>query len=257
MTNEQEVDFWKTIESLNNLELLPNLVVIGSWAEYLYQDYFETEYIANIHTRDLDFLYPNIHKPARKINLIEEMEKLGFVHDNVRDGVSTFYKKDSLEIEFLTRILGAGDHISCYIEPIGIKADGIRDLNIFAGNTLAVSTHGFTVFVPEPACYAIQKILINPTRLPEYKKGPDIEKVRRLLPHISKDFNQIKKFSEIYSKLTKKQIAIFNQVCIDNKLQICQNIISLGNKLNGLNKNPEKTILQKKQLDDNAPSPSD
>lgn len=87
MTNEQEVDFWKTIESLNNLELLPNLVVIGSWAEYLY------------------------------------MEKLGFVHDNVRDGVSTFYKKDSLEIEFLTRILGAGDHISCYIEPIGIKAD--------------------------------------------------------------------------------------------------------------------------------------
>lgn len=48
MTNEQEIDFWNTIESLNRLELLPNLVVIGSWAEYLYQDYFDTEYVANI-----------------------------------------------------------------------------------------------------------------------------------------------------------------------------------------------------------------
>lgn len=256
MTNEQEIDFWKTIESLNNLELLPNLVVIGSWAEYLYQDYFDTEYVANIHTRDLDFLYPNIHKPTKKVNLIQEMEKLGFVHDNVRDGVSTFYKKDSLEVEFLTRILGAGDHISSYIEPIGIKADGIRDLNIFAGNTLAVSTHGFTVYVPEPACYAIQKILINPTRLPEYKKGPDIEKVRRLLPHIAQDFNQIKKFSGIYSKLSKKQVAVFQKVCEENKLQISQNIITLGNKLNGLNKTPERINHTKSSPEDN-PSPSD
>lgn len=96
----------------------------------------------------------------------------------------------------------------------------------------------------------------NPTRLPEYKQGPDIEKVRRLLPHIAQDYNQIKRFSEIYSKLTKKQIAIFKKVCEVNNLQICQNIISLGNKLNGLNKTSERTNNLPPHPDDH-PSPSD
>lgn len=65
MDIDQELAFWETIKILDEKHVLPCVMVIGSWAEYIYSYYFESNYQPNIRTRDVDFLYPNIRKPIK------------------------------------------------------------------------------------------------------------------------------------------------------------------------------------------------
>lgn len=78
----------------------------------------------------------------------------------------------------------------------------------FDGNLL-------TLTVPEPAVYVIQKILTNSERNPPEKKTKDIEAVKELLHHIQKSDYHTTKLKEVYTKLTKKQLKVFNAVCKD------------------------------------------
>ena len=55
MRKEQENVFWKTIKAFNELGILQNIMIIGSWAEYLYPQLFETDFVPNLKTRDVDF----------------------------------------------------------------------------------------------------------------------------------------------------------------------------------------------------------
>ena len=72
--------------------------------------------------------------------------------------------------------------------------------------------------VPEPAVYAVQKILTNPQREPPEKKAKDIEAVRELLYHIEKSDYHRTKLKEVYAVLTKKQLKILQTVCQENQL---------------------------------------
>ncbi len=83
-------------------------MVIGSWAEFLYAYYFNSEFLPNIRTRDIDFLYPNIRKPAKPVQLERKMVEAGFTiaRDTLTEVVKMF-KEDLLEIEFITRQVGA------------------------------------------------------------------------------------------------------------------------------------------------------
>ena len=47
MIKEQEDVFWKIIRILDELKILSHIMIIGSWAEYLYKDLSETEFIPN------------------------------------------------------------------------------------------------------------------------------------------------------------------------------------------------------------------
>lgn len=104
---------------------------------------------------------------------------------------SRFYKEDLLELEFLTRILGAGTEGKIEIKSLGITSEGLRVINIlglFAKEVKVLSPdkNEYTIIVPEPAVYVIQKILTNPTRKPPEKKQKDIAAVKELLYHIEK-----------------------------------------------------------------------
>lgn len=57
LTKEQEDIFWDTMRVLNELDILENVVVMGSWAEYLYQDIFGKSYKPLLKTRDIDLMY--------------------------------------------------------------------------------------------------------------------------------------------------------------------------------------------------------
>jgi hypothetical protein len=58
--------FWDTMKELSKNEVLGYIVLIGSWAEYIYEasNYFK-EFEANLKTRDIDFLIKNINKPEK------------------------------------------------------------------------------------------------------------------------------------------------------------------------------------------------
>ena len=63
MLKVQEEYFWEMIDILDELKVLPNIMIIGSWAEYLFPVLFDSDFIPNIHTRDVDLFYRNINLP--------------------------------------------------------------------------------------------------------------------------------------------------------------------------------------------------
>ena len=222
MTKEQENAFWQTIKVFNEIGLLQHVMVIGSWAEYLYPSLFETDFVPNLKTRDVDFFYRNINIPKEKIPLIEKLKEIGYVYDEV-DGISRFYKEDLLELEFLTRVLGAGVEGKMKIKPLGITSEGLRVINILASFACEVEKTLPTgelvkINVPEPAVYVVQKILTNPIREPPEKKAKDIAAVKELLYHIEKSEMHMLKLKEVFLTLSAKQRKTLKQVCEENKI---------------------------------------
>ena len=59
MRKEQEEAFWLTIKAFKEIGLLQHVMLIGSWAEYLYPPLFETDFMPNLKTRDVDFFWLN------------------------------------------------------------------------------------------------------------------------------------------------------------------------------------------------------
>lgn len=222
MINEQENAFWQTIKVFKEIGLLQHVMIIGSWAEYFYPSLFKTDFIPNFKTRDIDFFYRNINIPKEKIPIIEKLKEIGYVYDE-EDGISRFYKEDLLELEFLTRILGAGTEGKIEIKSLGIRSEGLRVINIlglFAKEVKVLSPdkNEYTIIVPEPAAYVVQKILTNPTRKPPEKKQKDIAAVKELLYHIEKSPEHLMKLQEVYKSLSKKQLKILKQVCAENNI---------------------------------------
>lgn len=221
MEKLQEEEFWKIIKLFDNLKILEHVVIMGSFAEYLYKDIFSSDFEPNIRTRDVDFFYKNISIPKDKINFIEEIKKLGYLQDKDRlTGVSRFYKEDILEVEFLTRLLGEGKDNSYEIRYLGIKSEGIRDINIISDFTRTIDKNGYSINIPEPAVYVIQKLLINKTRKPAYKKEKDIDSVKEILYHIKNNEEQKKLLNRIYTYLTDKQKKKVDKVCRENNIDI-------------------------------------
>lgn len=217
MDIQQEKAFWDIIKALNELDLLKHVMIIGSWAEYLYPPLFETDFIPNLRTRDVDFFYRNINLPKEKIPLIAKLREYGFLYtEDPYSAVSKFYKEDLLELEFLTRVLGSGGQNTYTIKPLGIKSEGLREMNILSDYACEVETNGYTLIVPEPAVYVIQKILTNPTRVPKSKREKDIMAVEELLVHIKQSEYHMNKLKEIYNTLNKKQLAIVDNVAREN-----------------------------------------
>lgn len=224
MLKVQEEAFWQTIDILNELGVLSNIMVIGSWAEYLYPQLFSTDFYPNIRTRDVDFFYRNISLPKEKVPLVQKLKEEGFAYDEV-DGISRFYKEDLLELEFLTRVLGSGKDSHIEIKPLGIKSEGLRVINILADFALEIEREGtngkkYKLFVPEPAVYVVQKILTNPIREPPEKKQKDIDSVKELLYHIKKSEYHSEKLKEVYTTLSKKQIKTAEKVCAENEITL-------------------------------------
>ena len=70
--NKIKKTFWETIKVLSKNEVLKHVVLIGSWAEYIYEESgLLKNFEANLKTKDIDFLIRNINKPRKKINIIE------------------------------------------------------------------------------------------------------------------------------------------------------------------------------------------
>ena len=112
---EQQAAFLETIDIFNKEGLLPYVMLVGSWAEYMYQRYvFRTDFTPNLRTRDVDFLYPNLNKPkGHEIKIIKSMEEKGFLYTvDYISGVGKFVKENLLELEFLTRVIGKGGTVN-------------------------------------------------------------------------------------------------------------------------------------------------
>lgn len=111
-TTEQSKVFWDTLHILHEAGALEHLIIIGSWAEYIYeQDGMLDGFTSAIKTRDVDFLIPNLRKPRVKVDLVSLLEDNGFiVQQSALTQQHRFFKAE-LEVEFLVREMGAGQAV--------------------------------------------------------------------------------------------------------------------------------------------------
>lgn len=219
MNREQKQAFWDTIKVLSELDILPHIMLIGSWAEYLYASLFETDFDPNIRTRDVDFFYRNLNMPNKPIRFVETMKRNGFLYDvDMVSEVARFYKEDLLEVEFLTKVIGSGAQSSYLIRALGIKAEGLRIINILDDFATDVTKNGYTIIVPLPSAYVIQKLLANPTRVPANKKEKDIAAVVNLLEHIKASEKHRQDLERVLAALTSKQLKVLDDVTKANRI---------------------------------------
>ena len=214
MLKEQREAFWDALEVFEQEGLLPYVMLIGSWAEFIYQFYFKSEFTPNLKTRDVDFLYLNLNRPKNDINLFKGLREKGFTYrEDTLSGVGKFIKGDLLELEFITRVLGKGQRIY-KIPSIGIEAEGLRIVNMLADYPLELECRDYIIIVPEPEAYVLQKLLTNPVRVPPGKKEKDIQAVRELLKHIN-----VKRLRQIFDKLPEKNQKAINSVCAEHYIE--------------------------------------
>jgi len=211
------------LDILNKAKALPYIIVIGSWAEFIYENSKVLDYKASLVTQDVDLLIPNIRKPADKINVSKALQEQGFLmNSTIMSGVglSKFHKEGLLEVEFLVQELGAGK-VEPYDTHLGVTAQGLRNMNILIDNRIEVIYNNYKITVPRPEAYILHKLVINPDRKPEYKKSKDAETVRRLVKKVDETI-----FNDIFAGLTKKQKHKVLQTCDKFFLKVVIDIIN-------------------------------
>ena len=218
MTDIKKV-FWETIEVLEKNKILDHVILIGSWAEYIYEiSGYLKKFEANLKTRDIDFLIRNINKPRKKISIIEILEKEGF--DTLIDyisGVYKFFRGKDLEIEFLVREMGKGQSEAYDVPSFGIRAEGLRHMGILIENNITLEIKNIIITVPTPQAYLLQKIIIHKKR--KNKKEKDYLSIENLWENILSRESESGKLKDLLSKLPKKQKKIVVEFMDNNLLR--------------------------------------
>lgn len=217
----QEKAFWEAIDVFKTTGALPYVMIIGSWAEYLYTHIFTEGYEPNVRTRDVDCFYPNIRKPGERIYITKAFSEHGFEYqEDTYTRVGRFIKENLLEISFLSRTMGSEQNGPRKIEAFQIYSEGMRDVNILEKYPMHVAVNDYDIVVPEPAVFIMQKLLVYPNRKPEYKREKDIVAINELLPYVLKSEIHSERLKYIYNVLSDKEQKRVNEVCAERKIEL-------------------------------------
>jgi len=215
----QENAFWEAINVFKSTGALPYVMIIGSWAEYLYTYIFTEGYEPNVRTRDVDCFYPNIRKPDERIYITKVFSEYGFEYqEDSFTRVGRFIKENLLEISFLSRTMGSEQNGPRKIEAFQIYSEGMRDVNILEKYPMHVTANDYDIVVPEPAVFIIQKLLVYNNRKPEYKREKDIVAINELLPCILKTELHTRRLHLIFDALTDKEKKRVQEVCAERRI---------------------------------------
>ena len=203
--NTQETKLLKLLKSFDDNGCSDHLILIGSWAEYLYcAAGILPDYEAVIRTLDIDFLVKNLRRPVPSINIISLAKEEGFyVEEDCLTGVTRLLSPDGLEVEFLIEQKGKGSETALKTN-LGITAQALRHLDLLRDNTLEIRHLGIKVCIPVPEAFVLHKMIINSER--KHKTEKDQTVINRMYPHLNLD-----KFNELLGALTKKERKVVNQ----------------------------------------------
>lgn len=208
----QQKEFIKFIKLLADNDCLQYVILVGSWAEFIYKESgMLGDFDPNIKTLDIDFLLINLRKPNPQKNMTQFIKDAGYIVQNdVLDGTTKILDKTGLEIEFLINKVGAGLETSLKTN-LGVVAQSLRHMDILLRNKIEVDYFGMKIFVPSPEAYVIHKMVINKQR--KGKQEKDKNAVINLFKYI--DMN---KFRGIKATLTQKEQREVDSFLSENKL---------------------------------------
>lgn len=210
----QQKEFSRFIKLLSDNDCLEHVILIGSWAEYVYQESGLLKgFNSNIKTMDMDFLIKNLRKPLPEKNIAALARAEGYlVESDVLTGVTKIYDKAGLEIEFLIGKKGAGVEQALKTN-LGVTAQTLRHMEVIIRNTIVVDYFNMKITVPMPEAYTIHKIVINQDRGLKQKKD------QMAISNIWKSLDPVKT-NQLAETLTQKEQRAFYQYCEEHGLEI-------------------------------------
>ena len=152
--------------------ILQEMMLIGSWCLYFYRFEFEHhDGMPAFRTMDVDFLIPDVHQVKHEVDVPKLLKEEGFLsHYNRSSGIIKFDHPD-LRVEFLVPELGRGHDKPLEIKKLGIRAQGLRYLNFLTSYPRPILYEDIHIRVPEPAAFALHKLIISARRLNKEKAG--------------------------------------------------------------------------------------
>ena len=206
----QENEFLKFIKLLDNNDCLSHVILVGSWAEFLYdKTKLLPEFVSNLRTLDVDFMVKNVHKPKEKIDIVKLARDDGFLVEKDRlFGTTKIINPEGLEIEFIIAKRGAGNEASVETN-LGVTAQSLRHLDLLSRYTETVEFFNMNIEVPIPEAFIIHKIIINNEK--NAKKEKDKISINSIYKHIDKT-----KLNEIFQTLTIKEQKIVTEYFKNN-----------------------------------------
>ena len=154
--------------------------LIGSWCFHLYQRHLGVKAYP-LRTQDIDFLLPYPYRGRVQVDLIKELEALGFRHDFRPDG-SIYLWNAELRIEFMIPERGRGMEKAPTIKPLGVRAMPLRFVDLLLRYPIAVNESGVQVLLPDPAAFCLQKLLIATRRKRPESRLKDFEQALHVIP---------------------------------------------------------------------------
>lgn len=206
MTTLQEKEFIKFLKLLNDNDLLEHLVIVGSWAEFVYEKVgvLPEGYAADLATLDVDLLIRNLRKPAPPRNIISFIKDAGYAISTDRLTGAHKIFGENVEIEFLVPQKGRGEKSVLHTN-LGVTAQALRYMEIIIGNLESHKWLEFTINVPSLESFVVHKMIINQER--GIKKEKDRIAILNLLSFMDK--TKYKVIVESLPQKWRKQIIRF------------------------------------------------
>ncbi len=203
-TKEQVRVFHEVLEEFQSQGVLQDLMLIGSWCLYFYHiEFGGDDRIPQVRTLDLDFLVPANKRISKEVDIPEMLKRMGFVSNFNRSSGLIVYDHPDLRVEFLIPELGRGHSEPQNIEKLHVKAQGLRYLSLLADHPRVITDGKLRVRVPEPAVYALHKLIVTTRRKNPAKGKKDLETAIGLLDFLYKRPSEIARIKSILKDLPK------------------------------------------------------
>lgn len=245
----QQKELLQLLKVLDSNNILPHVILAGSWAEYVYaQSGLLPGYVVRLRTLDIDFLVKNLRKPTDPISIPSVMREKGYtiMHDTLM-GTTKIVSPGGLDVEFLIPQKGSGVHPILKTN-LGVNAQALRHMEAIIANAVTADLFGMKVQVPCPESYVLHKMLINDVRT-AVKKIKDRDSIVRLLPYI--DLNKVSSLFEAMTKKEKNRIRTFieqqketicHELKLDARVKFMEFVSATFPELKTTNKEHSKNI---------------
>lgn len=219
MESSQKQTFWQTIALFHDVGVLDHIVVVGSWAEYLYQESGVIPgFRSSFRTQDFDVLLRNIRLPKTSLDLVAELTRQGYLMmQDSHTGLMKFDKGGELEVEFLVREMGRGQMEPYRHESLGVTAQGLRHIGMLDEYSTVLGMRGYSICVPLPQAYILHKLLIHEQRS-EAKQEKDLGAVRDLLAAMQGFPAELAAVQKLFDELPKKTQVKIRKTCENNAI---------------------------------------
>ena len=201
--------------------VLNQVMLIGSWCLALYRSALSgATRLPAIRTLDADFLIPNQGLITRDVNVPSLLEQMGFVSTFVGSSGWVVYDHPELRVEFLVPERGRGSDQAHDVRKLHVTAQGLRYLNLLAQHPRQLSYEGLSVCVPEPAAYALQKLIVSARRTKAEKRQKDLEAAVAVLGYLESHPQEQDKMKDILRSLPKGWLKTLNGLAKQHHLSL-------------------------------------